>query len=233
MSERRYLETSGEFPYGRERETYEAEHFADGVAGDFEGDADEEAYPYQMAEGDGGVEAILEELIDIVAAAKSVPLSASAMVSRDELIGLLEAAREQLPEELRKARHVLKDRADVVSIAHREAREIVDDARVQAEHMVQRAEIVRQAEYRAVRIVEDAEAEARRLKHQAEDFIDQRLAGFEIVLDRTLQTVRAGREKLASVPKDVLERPFADGSGTSSGMPSSADGEFFFDQDMD
>ena len=78
--------------------------------------------------------------------------------------------------------------------------------------MVQRTEIVRQAEHRAVRIVEDAEADGRQMRHEAEDYVDQKLAGFEIVLDRTLKTVRAGRERLASVPAPQ-EQPGEDERG--------------------
>ncbi len=90
-----------------------------------------------------------------------------------------------------------------MAAARREAGEIVEDARVQSERMVQRTEIVRQSEHRALRLVEDAEAEARRLRHEADDYIDQKLAGFEIVLDRTMTTVRNGRERLASVPAET------------------------------
>ncbi|MHB8244535.1 MAG: ATP synthase F0 subunit B [Acidimicrobiales bacterium] len=182
---------------------------------------------------DAGVEGILDELIDIVAAAKSMPLSASVMISRDEVLELLEAAREELPEELRRAKRLLKDREEVFVAARREAGEISDDARVQAERLVQRTEIVRQAEYRAVRIVEDAEAEARRLRHEAEDYVDQKLAGFEIVLDRTMKTVRAGRERLAAVPAD----PYGDGGqdAGADGNPGagSTDSDPFFDQDIE
>ncbi len=142
---------------------------------------------------EGGIEGILDELIDIVATAKSMPLSSSVMITRDEALELLEAARDELPEELRRARRLLKDREEVLATARREAADIVEDARVQAERMVQRTEIVRQAEHRAIRIVEDAESESRRLRHEAEDYVDQKLAGFEIVLDRTMKTVRAGR----------------------------------------
>lgn len=180
---------------------------------------------------DAGVEGIIDELIDIVATAKSVPLSASVMISRDEVLELLEAAREDLPDELRRAKRLLKDREEVFLAARREAGVIVDDARVQAEQMVQRTEIVRQAEYRAVRIVEDAEAEARRLKHEAEDYVDQKLAGFEIVLDRTMKTVRAGRERLAAVPADPYGEP---GDGDGDGLGPLEDGEDpFFDQDLE
>ncbi|HKH87828.1 MAG TPA: ATP synthase F0 subunit B, partial [Acidimicrobiales bacterium] len=123
----------------------------------------------QVPEPDGGVEGVLDELIDIVSTAKSVPLSSSVMIGRDEVLELLEAARDEFPEELRRARRLLKDREDVLATARREAQEIIEDARVHSERMVQRTEIVRQAEHRAVRLVEDAEAEGRRLRHEADD----------------------------------------------------------------
>jgi hypothetical protein len=96
--------------------------------------------------------------------------------------------------------------------------------------MVQRTEIVRQAEHRAVRIVEDAEAEARQMRHEAEDYVDQKLAGFEIVLDRTLKTVRAGRERLASVPAPQPE-PGDEAQGELGDAWLS--GEGLFDQDLE
>lgn len=178
----------------------------------------------------GGVEGLIEELIDIVSTAKSVPLSSSVMISREEVLELLEAAREELPDELRRARRLLKDREEVLAGARREASEIIDDARVQAERMVQRTEIVRQAEYRAVRIVEDAETESRRLRHEAEDYVDQRLAGFEIVLDRTMKTVRAGRERLAAVPADPYG---ADADLLAGSDGGDGDDEGLFDQDLE
>ena len=66
--------------------------------------------------------------------------------------------------------------------------------------MVQRTEIVREAKRTAQRTVEEADDEARRLRHEAEDYCDQKLAGFEIVLERTIKTVQAGREKLQVTP---------------------------------
>ena len=62
--------------------------------------------------------------------------------------------------------------------------------------MVQRTEVVKAAEQRAYEIVDAAEADARRLRHEVEDFCDQKLASFEIVLERTQKLVAAGRSKL-------------------------------------
>ena len=179
----------------------------------------------------GGTEDLLEELIEIITTAKSMPLSSSAIVTRDEVLDLLEAIRDELPEELRRARRLLKDHEELLVAAKREAADIVSDGRIQAERMVQRTEIVRQAEHRAVRIVEDAEAEARQMRHEAEDYVDQKLAGFEIVLDRTLKTVRAGRERLAAVPPP---QPLpGDEAKGELGDDTWLSGEGFFDQDLE
>jgi len=184
----------------------------------------------EMLEPEGGVEGVLDELVDIVSTAKSVPLSSSVMISRDEVLELLEAARDEFPEELRRARRLLKDREEVLAAARREAQEIIEDARVHSERMVQRTEIVRQAEHRAVRLVEDAESEGRRLRHEADDYIDQKLAGFEIVLDRTVKTVRSGRERLAAVPEEPYEE---EQGGFLGGDASGVSGDGLFDQDLD
>jgi cell division septum initiation protein DivIVA len=178
--------------------------------------------------GIGELEEILGQLQSIVSQAKSMPLSSSALISRDEALELIDAARSVLPEELRAARRMLKEREEFLVQSEREADEILEDARIQAEQMVQRTEIVRQAEHRATRVIELAESEARRMRREAEDFVDQRLAGFEIALTRTLDTVRAGRERLAAVPGFAIEESDED----SLPLPGESDEEDFpFDQD--
>jgi len=65
-------------------------------------------------------------------------------------------------------------------------------------HMVQRTEVVKAAEQHARKVTEDAEAEARRMHHEVEDYCDQKLASFEIVLERITRAVGAGRQKLSA-----------------------------------
>lgn len=141
-------------------------------------------------------ETLLRRAIDIIATARTIPLSASPMINRDEIIELLEEAVNRLPDELRQARWMLKERQEFVAKTRREADEILDAARVQAERMVQRTEVVRAAEQRARQTMEAADTDARRLRHETEDFIDQRLGSFEILLDKLTRTVAAGRSRL-------------------------------------
>ncbi len=169
-----------------------------------------------------GVESILHQLLDLMATAKSMPLSSSVMVSREEVTSLLQAALESLPDELRQARWLLREREEFMAERSRDAEALMDEVRAQAEHMVQRTEIVRQANSVAQRILDDANEEARALRHQAEDFVDTKLAGMEIVLDRLTRTVQAGRARLAAPL--VATATEDEGSGTEE------DG--FFDQDQ-
>ena len=145
----------------------------------------------------GDAEALLRRAVDIIATAPTMPLSSSPRIDRDEIIELLEETLHRLPEEMRQARWMIKERQEFVAKTRREADELLEAARVQAERMVQRTEVVRAAEQRARQINEAAESDARRLRHETEDFLDQRLGSFEILLDKLTKTVQAGRSRLA------------------------------------
>jgi hypothetical protein len=169
-------------------------------------------------------ETYITQVLEIVAGAKSMPLSSSVIVSREEVVSLLNAALERLPDELRQARWLLREREDFLAERTREAEALMEDVRAQAERMVQRTEIVRQANSVAQRILDDANDEARTMRHEAEDFCDQKLAGMEIVLDRLTRTVQSGRSKLAA--------PQAEPETTIALAGTEEDGDGFFDQDL-
>ncbi|MEA3019161.1 MAG: hypothetical protein QOI47_685 [Actinomycetota bacterium] len=155
----------------------------------------------------GDVEGILHQLLDVIGNARPMPLSASVMVNRDDVLEIVEAALARMPEELRAARWLLREREEFLAKVQREGDDILDAARGRAERMVQRTEVVRAAQHTARRLVAEAEAEARRLRHEAEDYCDHKLAQFEIVLDRTMKTVQAGRSRLHSSPLGTAEEP--------------------------
>ena len=171
-------------------------------------------------------EALVRRALDQVANAKSVPLSSSVMITREEVVELLEEALNRLPNELRDARWLLKEREEFLAKAHAESDEIISAARERVEAMVQRTEIVRQAKRTARRTIDEAQEEARRLRHEAEDYCDHKLAGFEIVLERTIKTVQSGRERLRVTPLATSEHAAIAGVD-----PDSGEHDAFFDQD--
>lgn len=176
-------------------------------------------------------ESLIRRVIEIIDGTRALPLSSSVKLdSKDEVLELLEEACQHLPAETRQARWMLKERAEYLAKMQREGDDLVQAARLQAERMVQRTEIVREAQVAARRIVEEARDEARRLRLEAEDYCDQKLAAFEVVLDRTIKTVAAGREKLSVTPPPIVDDPDHRVAGVE--LDDGALGEeAFFDQD--
>src|SRR2546425_8103208 len=125
-----------------------------------------------------------------------MPMSASVLVNREETLELIDEGLGALPEELRHARWLIKEREEYLVQARRDAEDIVEAGRVQAERMVERTEVAREARRVAQQVVAHAEADSRRLRHEAEDYIDQKLASFEGVLDRTMQAGGEGGGQL-------------------------------------
>lgn len=173
-------------------------------------------------------EQMLRRLHELVASARPMPLSTSVMVNRDEVLDLLDETIERLPDELRAARWLLKEREEYLAKVRREGDDILDQARTRAERMVQRTEVVKASEARARKIVDVANDEAGRLRNEVEDFCDQKLASFEIVLERTMRLVGAGRQKLQG-SLNTGEVPAVSTHGQDDGGPG---GPAVYDQDL-
>jgi hypothetical protein len=143
----------------------------------------------------------IDELQVLVEEAKSVPLSSSAVINREEFLELLAQLKEAVPDEIRQARWMARDRDELLARARKEAERIVVEAAEQRDRLLSRTEIVHAAQREAERIIDDGKERAARLRVEAEDYIDQKLAGFEILLNKTLGTIARGREQLRGDPQ--------------------------------
>ena len=166
-------------------------------------------------------EALLKKAIDLIDQARPMPLSASSMINKEEVLPLLQQALAGLPEELRAARWMLKERDDHLVRMRQEGEEILAAARARAEQMVQRTEVTKMAEQRAQKVVNDAEDRARQLKLETEDWCDQRLGGLEGILQKSLRAVATGRARMQGTnPTRPAPEP-----------PPPDDSEAIYDQD--
>ncbi|HXF56801.1 MAG TPA: hypothetical protein VNO34_04380 [Actinomycetota bacterium] len=145
----------------------------------------------------------LQQLQELVEQAKSMPLSSSVLVNREEVLELIEATRKELPEEIKQARWVVKDREELLAKARRDGEAIVQKALEERARLLSQQEVVRAAQEEAERILAEAREQARQLRLEAEDYVDTKLAQYEVALEKTaaeiqrsIQQVRKGRDRL-------------------------------------
>jgi len=137
--------------------------------------------------------AIMEELTEVLTNARGVPMSASVLVNRAEVLALLDAARAVVPAQIAEADEIVAGARGVVERANEEAARVIAAAEERARTLVEQESVVASAKARAAEIIAQAEREARQLTDQANDYCDRQLAQLEIELGQIAKQVKAGR----------------------------------------
>ena len=139
---------------------------------------------------------LIDKLDDLVHNAKPVPLTDQVRVDKEEIYDILDQMRATIPEEIKQARWIVKERQEMLAEAKKEAERIIKDARERQERLVGEEEVTKQAERAAEDIVEDARAREREIRLGAEDYADEMLANLEVNLGKLLTAVQRGRDRL-------------------------------------
>jgi cell division septum initiation protein DivIVA len=143
------------------------------------------------------VHAKLDELTALIDNARAMPMSASCVVNRAEVLAALDEVRGLLPDELADAQRVIHDKSAVVAEGQAEAERIIEAAKAERARMIARTEVLREATREAERVLTTARSDAERMRVEIDDYVDGKLANFEVVLHKTLQAVEKGRAKIS------------------------------------
>ena len=152
----------------------------------------------------------LAQLEELVREAKSMPLSSSVLVNRDEVLQMIAEMQEGLPDEIKQARWIVRDREDLLAKARADGERLIEQAREEQRRMATRESVAQRAQEESDRVLADAEERTVAMRREAEDYVDGKLAQFEISLRkiledaqetargvaRTLDQVEVGRERL-------------------------------------
>jgi cell division septum initiation protein DivIVA len=129
--------------------------------------------------------------------AKAVPLTDQVRIDREEIYDILDQMRATIPEEIKQARWIVKERQEMLAEAKREAERIVKEARERQERLISAEEVTKAAERAAEDIVGEAQAREREIRLGAEDYADEILNTLEINLSKFIAAVQRGRDRLA------------------------------------
>ncbi|MFD8394522.1 ATP synthase F0 subunit B [Streptomyces sp. NPDC059680] len=152
----------------------------------------------------------LDEIVSAVSGARSMPMSASCVINRAELLAMLEEVRQALPGSLAQAQELIGDREQMVEQARQEAERIISNAHAERGSLISDTEIARRSQAEADRILAEARKEAEEVRAEADDYVDSKLANFEVVLTKTLGSVGRGREKLLGTGPGLDENGYED-----------------------
>ncbi|MFI1034960.1 ATP synthase F0 subunit B [Streptomyces sp. NPDC020951] len=152
----------------------------------------------------------LDEIVTAVSSARSMPMSASCVVNRADLLALLEEVRAALPDSLAQAQELIGGREQMVEQARQEAERIISTAHAERGSLISDTEIARRSQAEADRILAEARKEAEEVRADADDYVDSKLANFEVVLTKTLGSVGRGREKLLGTGPGLDENGYDD-----------------------
>lgn len=139
---------------------------------------------------------LLDQLTRLVREARGMPMSASCVVHRDEVLGLLDDVQRRLPDELGRASALLGDKDAVVAEGRAEAERIVAAAKVEQKALVSQSAVHKAARAEAEQLIAQAREESEAMRLEVEDYVDAKLANFEIVIAKTLDAVQRGRARL-------------------------------------
>ncbi|CAB4329592.1 MAG: ATP synthase subunit B/B' [Actinobacteria bacterium] len=149
----------------------------------------------------------IEAAIAIVEEARSVPLSASCVINRSEMLKLLDQIKASFPNDLAKAIAIQRDKESIIEDAHSQSDAIMQQARDEVSRLVEQTTIVSSARKEATRILAEAKADSDRDREEIEEYIDSRLANLEVILNKTLDVISKGRDQLSGVEaKHVLSK---------------------------
>lgn len=139
----------------------------------------------------------LTRLRELILNARAMPMSASCVINRAEVLSAIDEVIDNLPDEISDAQRVIDRSQAKIAEGEAESERLLAVARDEAEKLARQSEIVRAAEQQAAKIKADAEAEAQALRRETDLFIDSRMASFESVLHKTSSQVKTARSRLA------------------------------------
>ena len=139
---------------------------------------------------------LIDRLDDLIHSAKAGFLTAQVRVDRGEIQDIVGQIRATIPEEIKLARWIAKERHEMLAEARREADRALDDARREQARRLEAEEIAKQAERRANKIVERSHSREREIQLRADDYAEDILSRLVIYLDRFKGAVQRGRYRL-------------------------------------
>jgi hypothetical protein len=141
---------------------------------------------------------LLDSLEEIVSVGKRFPFSGKVMVDENEFLALVDQLRIAVPNEIKQAQRVIRDRQAIIEEAHSEAVRISDSARKSADYFVSQEGVLSAARLKGEEILKNAEQARHRTLGQIEAFALEQIDKVEKAMESGLILIDEALEETAS-----------------------------------
>lgn len=142
------------------------------------------------------INSLIDSLEDAVASAKHIPMTGQIVLPEQRVFDIVDEMRANLPDELKQARWIVKEKQEILSEAEKESQRIIKEAQDKATQIASEQEVVKLAEQQANQIIDDSRQKEKEIRLGAEDYADETLANLEVNLGKLLTTVQRSRDRL-------------------------------------
>lgn len=150
-----------------------------------------------MSNNQATIEDLIDEMYDVLDKGWKMPLSAGKVfVDGEEVRQILDEIKEEIPNEVRKAKAIVADRSQIIDDAHREADSIIRVAQEKANAMIEQDEIVRQAQAKANELLAQAQAKFKEMRRASNDYVDDLMRRTDESLSENLAELRKTRQNI-------------------------------------
>ncbi len=148
------------------------------------------------------IEEILDMLDELLDKSWTLPLTNGRTIVDDEKVrDLLNDIRLNLPAEMKQAKQIVADRAEILASARREAESVVRKAEDRARAMIAQETVVKQAQQKANEILAQANQKSKELRTASQEYSDDLLKQSEELMTKLLSDVRTTRQMIRTSGK--------------------------------
>jgi len=144
---------------------------------------------------------LVDRLEELFNESRPIPFTHNVIVDEDRMLDLIDQMRVAIPDEMKKAQHVMSQRDRLLAQAQEEANRTLSLARDKSEHLMERDSLAQAARIRADEIEAEAVKEAEKTKREADNYVIYTLSRIEYELERLLNQARNGIYALQEVSK--------------------------------
>ena len=138
---------------------------------------------------------LLEQFDEVLDSGIKIP-GKRTVVDIEKLRAVVDDIRLNIPAEIKQAKGIVADRADIITNAKREADAIIRSAEDRAKAMTAQEEIVKMSQAKAAEIIANAQTKSREMRKAAQDFVDDIMRRADDGLTANLAEVRKTRAAL-------------------------------------